>query len=183
MDNTRRQINVDAEITLREVTLEEVQPIFTTLVGEREYFSEWLPFVEYTNEIKDTIAFVESVIHGDANNLTCAIYYKNHFVGLVGLKDTDTANNKTEIGYWLSENYQKKGIMTRACRAMIDYAFDILGMNRVQLKAATGNIKSQQVAERLGFKREGIEREGELHSRGYVDLVVFGLLKSERKHI
>lgn len=177
----RRQLNVDAEIVLWEVTLDEVQPIFTTLVHERDYFSEWLPFVEYTKEVSDTVAFVESIIHGDPNNLTCGIYYKNHFVGLVGLKDTDIINNKTEIGYWLSGTYQKKGIMTRACQAMINYAFDELDMNRIQLKAATGNIKSQQVAERLGFKREGIEREGELHSRGYVDLVVFGLLKSERK--
>lgn len=177
----RRQLNVDAEIVLWEVTLNEVQPIFNTLVRERDYFSEWLPFVEYTNEIADTMEFVQSIIQGDPNNLTCGIYYKNHFVGLVGLKDTDTVNNKTEIGYWLSEGYQKKGIMTRACKAMIDYAFDVMNLNRVQLKAATENIKSQQVAERLGFKREGIEREGELHSRGYVDLVIFGLLKSERK--
>lgn len=177
----RRELKIDSEIILKEISLEEVQPIFTTLVRERDYFSEWLPFVEHTKEIADTEYFVESIMHGDRNNLTCAIYYQNHFVGLVGLKDTDTTNKKTEIGYWLSENYQKKGIMTRACQAVIDYAFDVLEMNRVQLKAATGNIKSRQVAERLGFKQEGIERDGELHSRGYVDLVVFSLLKSERK--
>lgn len=179
--STRRELQVDAEVLLREVTLDEVQPIFTTLIRERDYFSEWLPFVEHTKELSDTIDFVESIIHGNPHNLTCTIYYKNHFVGLVGLKDTDMINKKTEIGYWLSENYQKKGIMTRACQAVINYAFDVLDVNRIQIKAATGNLKSQQVAERLGFKREGIEREGEYHSRGYVDLVVFGLLKSERK--
>ncbi|NDV47729.1 N-acetyltransferase [Paludibacter sp. 221] len=177
----RRELIIDAQITLKEISLDEVQPIFTTLVRERNYFSEWLPFVEYTKEVSDTLMFVEQTIHGDPNNLTCAIYFENQFVGLVGLKDTDVSNNKTEIGYWLSEGFQKRGIMTRACRAIIEYAFDEMGMNRVQLKAATGNIKSQQVAERLGFKREGIEREGELHSRGYVDLVVFGVLKSEWK--
>ncbi len=176
---TRRSLPVDAEIQLLEITLEEVRPIFNTLVKERDYFSEWLPFVEYTKDLADTEAFVQQVLQGDPNNLTCAIYYKNHFVGLVGLKDTDMLNKKTEIGYWMSANYQKKGIMTRACKAMIAYAFEELGMNRIQLKAATGNIKSQQVAERLGFKREGIEREGELHSRGFLDLVVFGLLRSE----
>lgn len=176
----RRDLPIDAELHLWEVTLDEVQPIFETLVRERNYFSEWLPFVEQTKEPADTQAFVEQVISGDPNNLTCVIYYQNHFVGLVGLRDTDMVNKKTEIGYWLSESYQKKGIMTRACKAMIDYAFDVLEMNRVQLKAATGNIKSQMVAERLGFKREGIEREGELHTRGFVDLVIFSLLRNER---
>ena len=136
--------------------------------------------MEHTKNISDTLAAVEDLRGKDSNNLICAIYYQNQFVGLVGLKDADAANRKIEIGYWLSENYQKKGIMTRACHAMVDYAFDVLEINRVQLKAAAGNKKSQQVAERLGFKREGIERDGELHSCGYVDLIIFSLLKSER---
>jgi len=84
---------------------------------------------------------------------------------LVGLKDTDLINNKTEIGYWLSESFQHKGIITRSCKGLMDYAFKILGMNRVQLKAATENFKSQRVAERLGLSLEGIERDGELHDR------------------
>lgn len=178
---TKRELPVDAEIHLVEIGLDDVQAIFTTLVHERDYFSEWLPFVDYTQNMSDTQAFVEQVVYGDPNNLTCGIYYHNHFVGIVGLKDTDMANKKTEIGYWMSANYQKKGIMTRACKAVIDFAFDELGMNRIQLKAAAGNIKSQQVAERLGFKREGVEREGELHSRGFLDLIIFSLLRSERK--
>ena len=176
----RKELIVDTEIILKELSLEEVLPIFTTLDNSRDYFSEWLPFVEHTKQISDTLVAVENLMSKDSNNLTYAIYYQNQFVGLVGLKDADTANHKMEIGYWLSENHQKKGIMTRACRAMIDYAFDVLETNRVQLKTATGNKKSQQVAERLGFKQEGIERDGELHSRGYVDLIVFSLLKSER---
>lgn len=177
--NTKRELVIDSEITLREIGMEEVLPIFNTLIRERDYFSEWLPFVEKTREVADTIEFVEQIMHSDPHNLTCAIYYQQHFVGLVGLKDTDTINRKTEIGYWLSENYQKKGIMTRACRSVINYAFTELNMNRILLRAATGNKKSQLVAERLGFRQEGIEREGELHTRGYVDLVLYGVLRSE----
>ena len=63
---------------------------------------------------------------------------------------------------------------------MIDYIFDVMNLNRIQLKAANGNLKSQRVAERLGFLQEGIERDGELHNRGFVDLVVFSLLNSDR---
>jgi len=55
-----------------------------------------------------------------------------------------------------------------------------LKLNRIQLKVATSNRKSQQVAQRLGFIQEGIEREGELHNRGFVDLVVFSLLVTDR---
>ena len=88
-------------------------------------------------------------------------------------------NMKTEIGYWLSFDFQHKGIVTKCSKALIVYAFDELKMNRIQLKAGVGNIKSRAVAERLGFELEGIERDGELHSRGYIDLAVYSLLKKD----
>ena len=70
--------------------------------------------------------------------------------------------------------------MTLSGKVLINYIFDVMNLNRIQLKAATGNFKSQRVAERLGFMTEGIERDGELHNRGFVDLVVFSLLNSDR---
>ena len=68
----------------------------------------------------------------------------------------------------------------KAAAMNIDYVFDEMNFNRIQLKAATGNFKSQRVAKRLGFREEGIERESELHQRGFVDLIVYSLLKAER---
>lgn len=173
------KLYVDEEILLKEIDLDDVIAIFETIDAERDYLAEWLPFVELTREISFTHTFVENYLNAEIRDLTCAIYYKKRFVGLVGLKDTDYDNQKTEIGYWLSELFQHKGIITRSCKAIIDYSFNELKLNRIQLKAATGNIKSQAVAERLGFTLEGIERDGELHSRGFVDLVVFGLLKQD----
>ena len=69
-----------------------------------------------------------------------------------------------------------------SAKRLIQYAFDELQMNRIQLKAAIGNIKSQQIAIRLGFTYEGTERAGELHEHGFVDLMQFGLLP-ERKTV
>ena len=175
-----REIVVTGDIRLKEIGLIDVEAIFSTIDRERDYLHEWLPFVELSTEISFTQQFVENYLNSDRLDLTCAIYYQNTFVGIVGLKDTDPDNRKTEIGYWLSEPFQHKGIMTRSCKAMIDYVFDTMNLNRVQLKAATGNSKSQHVAERLGFTREGIERDGELLQRGFVDLVVYGLLKADR---
>jgi len=174
-----RELIVDEDIRLKEIGLEDVEAIFGTIDNERSYLGEWLPFVYLTNNIGFTRSFVVDYLNSDRINITCAIYYKDTFVGLVGLKDTDLANKKTEIGYWLSETFQHKGIITRSCKKLIDYAFEILGVNRVQLKAATENAKSSKVAERLGFGFEGIEHDGELHSRGFVDLKIFTLLKKD----
>ena len=173
------ELTVDQEITLNEIGLDDVEIIFNTIVAEREYLQEWLPFVEITQEISFTRQFVENYLETDRTDLTFVIRYCGKFVGIIGLKDTDLDNQKTEIGYWLSELFQHKGIITRSCKALINHIFDEMKLNRVQITVATENMKSQAVAERLGFTREGIQREGELHSRGFVDLVVYGLLKSD----
>lgn len=175
-----KELIINQEIRLKELGSEDVEAMFSIINSEREYMQEWLPFVDVTHQISDTEAFVDEYVNSGGKDPVFTIYFGNKLVGLIGFKDTDYDNRKTEIGYWLSEKYQHKGIVTRAARAMIDYAFDQLKLNRIQLKAATGNFKSQRVAERLGFTLEGTEREGELHQRGFVDLFVFGLLKADR---
>jgi ribosomal-protein-serine acetyltransferase len=176
------ELKVDEEIFLKEISLEDVEAIFNIIDSEREYMTKWLPFVELTQKVSFTRNFVKNYLNAEVKDLTCAIYYNQQFVGLIGLKDTDFDNLKTEIGYWLSESFQHKGIVTRSCRALINYSFYDLGLNRIQIKAASGNSKSLAIPERLGFKREGIERDGELQSRGFVDLVMFGLLKKDWKN-
>ncbi|MDO9152580.1 MAG: GNAT family protein [Paludibacter sp.] len=174
-----KQLIVDDEIILQEIGQDEVKPIFETIHAERKYLGEWLPFVDYTLELSDTQNFIDNLVVNETKDLTFAIYYHNKFVGLVGLKDPDYDNRKIEIGYWVAEQYQHKGIITNSCRKLIEYAFNELDFNRIQLKSATQNLKSQFVAKRLGFKKEGIERDGELHKRGYVDLIVYSLLKKD----
>ena len=176
----RREIFVDENIFLREIGLDDAEAIFNTIDSERDYLEEWLPFVELTNSITFTRQFIENYQLSDKLDVTFTIFFQNKFVGIIGLKETDLDNKKTEIGFWMSDKYQHKGIMTCACKALIDFAFDEMNLNRIQLKAASGNFKSQGIPDRLGFTREGIERDGELHNRGFVDLVVFGLLKADR---
>jgi len=83
---------------------------------------------------------------------------------------------------WLKENYQKRGIMTSSVRKMMHLAFEDLGINRIQIKCATGNIPSKNIPIRLGFTLEGIEREGELLSGNiFTDLEVYSMLKRDFK--
>jgi ribosomal-protein-serine acetyltransferase len=175
----KEKLIVNNEIYLKIVDENDVDAIFDTIDSERDYLGEWLPFVKYTQEQTDTVQFVDSLQRSPVKDLTFAIYAKGNFAGLIGLKDPDYDNKKVEIGYWLAYSYQHQGIITQSAKRLITFAFDDLGMNRIQLKAATENYKSQNVAKRLGFTFEGIERNGELHERGFVDLMQFGLLKKD----
>jgi len=175
--NFNLKIKVDDEIELKEIDRNDATLIFGIIDREREYLQTWLPFIEFTHDVSYTQQFVDNYVDSDRIDLTCGIYFHNQFVGLIGLKDTDTDNQKTEIGYWLSESFQGKGIVTRACKALIKFLFEKRGINRIQITVATENVKSKRIPERLGFHFEGIAREGELHERGFVDLAVYSLLK------
>jgi ribosomal-protein-serine acetyltransferase len=83
------------------------------------------------------------------------------------------------IGYWLSEHMRGRGVMSRAVRGLVDYGFGQLGLNRQVIAAATENQASRKVAERLGFRFEGIAREAEWIYGRKVDHAVYAMLASE----
>ncbi len=175
-------IPVDSEIELRQLKMEDVHDIFQTIDSQRVYLGEWLPFVEPTQKLEDTENFVKSVVNVTADQFeyVFTIRKEGAFAGLIGFKDTDKLNRKTEIGYWLSESCQKQGIITKSVEKLCDFAFNEQGMNRVQIKCAVGNIPSKKIPQRLGFILESIEREGELLANGnFTDLEVYSRLKKE----
>lgn len=171
-------IQVSDKIVLYPLSVDDIFRIFNTLNDEREYMREWLPFVDATREVEDTGNYVRYVLQTADKQFT--IYYNEQFVGLIGFKDTDTDNKKVEIGYWLSQYAQGKGIMTQSVSKLIEHAFGEMDMNRIQIKVAVGNHKSRRIPEKLGFQKEGIERDGELLVGDiFTDIAVYSLLKKE----
>jgi ribosomal-protein-serine acetyltransferase len=176
------QINIDNNIILRQLEKSDAPYIFHIIDSQREYLGKWLPFVEFTKAIEDSEAFVNSVTEAVDKTLDYVFSIRKHnsFIGLIGFKGTDKLNKKTEIGYWIAKNYQKQGIITRSVIRLCDFAFNNLGMNRVQIKCAIGNMPSNNIPKRLGFKFEGIERGGELLTGGvFTDLAVYSKLKND----
>ena len=153
-------LKIDTEIELKQLEQSDSRDIFKTIDSQREYLGKWLPFVEFTKEISDTEKFVDSVVNApeDKFEYVFAIRKQNKFIGLIGFKDTDKLNKKTEIGYWLSEKYQKQGIVTKSVESLCDFAFNKQGINRIQIKCAAENKPSIKIPQKLGFIFEGIER-------------------------
>ena len=176
-----RSIVVSNEILLERIEVRDAETIFTAIDHNRSHLGVWLPFVDTTKTVKDSEAFIQTVIlHRDESfNEVYTIWFKGDFAGIIGFHYTDRVNEKTEIGYWLVREMTGKGIVTRSCRALIGLAFEKMGMNRITIKCATGNSQSEKVANRLGFIFEGIERGGERYHDRFFDLKVFSLMKRE----
>jgi ribosomal-protein-serine acetyltransferase len=175
-------IQVNNEMHLEAITLSAAPVVFEAIARNREFLRKWLPFVDATQSVSDTELFIRSLVWQKENKKdeVFTIWYKLEFAGLIGFKDTDWVNHKTELGYWLIENMQGKGIITQCTTTLIKYAFKKLRMNRIQIKVANGNTRSAAVPNRLGFNFEGIEQQGEWLNGTYHDLQIFSLLKSDK---
>jgi ribosomal-protein-serine acetyltransferase len=175
-------IKIDNELHLREVQMTDASIIFQIIDNERNYLRKWLPFVDFTKTSDDTESFIKSVLDETNVNreIVCVILHNEQIAGLIGFKNFDRANHKIEIGYWLSESKQGKGLVTKACAKLVDLAFTTMALNRVQIRVGVNNIKSKAIPKRLGFKFEGIERAGEFLNGLYIDLEVYSMLKNDK---
>lgn len=183
MNTESIQLKVNEDIILRQVQMSDAQAIFTTINTQRDYLGKWLPFVEYTKTLADSEMFINAVLKESnyVENYVFVILYNNNFVGLIGFKGTDSINKRTEIGYWLKEQFQKKGIITKSLIKLLEFAFEKMNMHRIQIRCSVGNIPSKNIPKRLNFILEGIERDGELLSNGkYTDLEVYSKLRTEK---
>lgn len=175
-------IEARKNIFLKELEIEDAGHIFKAIDSQRVYLGEWLPFVEFTKTVKDSLDYVNSVVTmpEDCKEWQFAVFCGNDFAGLAGFKGTDRLNRKSEIGYWLREEFQGRGIMTDSVRALIRFGFSELDLNRIQIKCARNNVKSNKIPQRLGFTFEGIERDSEFVKDGvFRDANVWSLIKKD----
>lgn len=175
------KIKADKDIVLQKIRIKSAREIFECMDNSREFLREWLPFVDMTKTWKDTEKYIRSVHEGsDAHqNMGFEVRYKDKIVGLIGLKDIDLVNNKSEIGYWLTRDATGKGIMTQSCKALLQYVFRELKMNKIWIRCAVENVRSCNIPKQLGFTFEGTERQGEFLHGKYLDLKIYSLLKKE----
>jgi ribosomal-protein-serine acetyltransferase len=173
---------VDEDIVLKILEQKDAAAFYAVVDRNRDYLREWLPWVDGMKKAEDykPVISMWRKQFADEDGFQAGIYYKGEVVGMIGLHGIDRANRKTSIGYWLDSAHQGKGIMTRACSAVIDYVFDTLNLNRVEIRCGTGNQSSRAIPERLGFTHEGTIRAGEFLYDHYIDSEVYGLLKNER---
>jgi ribosomal-protein-serine acetyltransferase len=172
---------IDEDIELRLLQDRYAEELFALVDRNREYLREWFPWLDGVIKVEDERKFdkksLESFARGELLPLT--IWYQGKLAGIVSLMDINASSRQGEIGYWVSEDQQGKGLVTRACAAVISYGFNELGLNRTVIRVAVDNLPSRAVPERLGFTYEGTERQSEWHHDHFKDLAVYSLLADE----
>ena len=101
-------------------------------------------------------------------------------LGVVSLRVAERDPGLAAVGYWLRAGARGRGAATVAVQLVARWAFEALGVRRLELTTAPDNVASQRVAERAGFTREGVLRElTATRNDGRKDLVMFSLLPAD----
>jgi RimJ/RimL family protein N-acetyltransferase len=138
----------------------------------------WIPTVPRPYTEEDARAFVRGEVPGVGGE-QFAIAEDGQVVGSIGLGINERSQNG-HIGYWCARDARGRGLTTRALRLVCRYALEELQLQRLELITDPDNLASQRVAEKVGFRREGVLRSHLLHPDGRRrDSVMFSLLPGE----
>lgn len=174
---------IDKELYLAILEPRHAQELFQLLDNSRDHISKWLTFPNKTTSVEDSLTFIEKSLRrlSENNGYWAGIWYKGKMAGSIGFLYIDWDARKTEIGYWLGDEYLGMGLATKAAKAFINHSFEELDLRKVEINVASENGPSRAIPERLGFTKEGSIRNYEKVNGDYHDRILYGLLKDEWK--
>lgn len=168
---------LDDDVELRLLELRHASQYYR-LVSDNFERLYWLPAAP-TPESTERRLRAGLARFADGAGVDAGIWDHGVLSGFVGLFDVDYAFQSAEIGYWVDKDAEGRGLIARGARAMLKYAFEELGLHRVELRCAASNARSIAVAERLGFRLEGRLVKGDRIGGEWVDFLIYGLLDEE----
>jgi ribosomal-protein-serine acetyltransferase len=175
------RLKIDDDIELRSLAEKDAGKIYELV---RENYEHLRPFLQWVTEdysLETARNFVGQTQKALAENSsqTFGIFRYEKIVGIIGFVIFNWQSRRTEIGYWIDKNYEGKGVITQSCKVLINYAFEELGMNRIEIHCATENVRSRAIPERLNFKLEGILRQSEWRHTRFFDMAIYSMLAQE----
>ncbi len=127
-------------------------------------------------------------------------YYANHYknntgyywlmeclekgveIGVIGINNLSSIHKKAEIGFWSLSEFWGKGYTTEAGKAVLQFCFHQLQLNRIEATVETENPASIAAIQKLGLEHEGTFKEYEINNGKLIDLMMFAILKNSNKY-
>lgn len=174
-------ITINDKILLRTYEVADAQELFDAVNNSRKHLNPWLDWVSKTTKPEHSLQFIQNSFQWQNNQqaLALGIFENDKIIGGIGMHQWDQETKRAQIGYWISSGYEGKGIVSHSLVKFIEYLFDKIGLNKIEIHFLQANKRSAKVATRLGFKVEGIIRQSILRNGMPHDVIVAGLLRSE----
>ena len=172
---------IDDNLFLAPLEAEHAPALFEAVDNDRSHLAVFLPWVNNMRSVQDFSSYIKNceLLYRQQKEISFVIIHKKNLVGRIGLNHIDQQNKTAAIGYWLVKSAEGAGIISKSCKALIHSAFNAIGLNRIEIRVATHNKKSEAIPKRLGFIKEGVLRQAEIVNETYFDITVYALLKSD----
>ncbi|MEO8446573.1 MAG: GNAT family protein [bacterium] len=137
----------------------------------------------FPNNYVKTLSYVESV-QSSKTEIVFSIKNKKNdeAIGNASLQNINWVNRSGEIAMIIgNKKFWNKGIGTEVMALLIDYAFNVLNLNRISCGTPVSNKGGLSICEKNGMKKEGQLREVMFKNGAHVDVVLYSILLSEYK--
>ncbi len=174
----KEKINFD----LKPLNLSDIDELFALTIKNRNHLKRFLNWIKDDYSIMNTQKFITETLEKEIGGkmFSRKIIYNNKIIGMIGLNGINQ-DKSAEIGYWIDEDEQGRGIVSEATKRIVTQGFNELNLNRIGLRCAVINTKSCAIPARLGFKKEGVLRQSVLVENKFLDMEIWSILKEEWK--
>jgi len=175
----------DGSILLRPYRSSDAKAVHKAVRESLPELSVWLPWAHPDYSIEESRTWIalcaEMWAKGTEFNFAILGKQNGAFLGGCGLNQVDLANHFANLGYWVRSRYTRRGVATAAAQLVARFGFKELKLKRIELGAATDNLASQRVAEKLGATRLGIQIAQMVFRDKVYDRVIFSLNRKDFK--
>ena len=173
-------------IVLKSHTLKVAPRIFRNVDKDRKRLRVFLPWVDKMRTLQDEITYIQMTQEAWAKRtfFDFGIYRlsDSKHMGNCGVHNIAWEHNRCELGYWILEKFEGKGYVREAVSILESTLFG-LGMNRIEIRCSSRNVRSASIPKRLGYCQEGALAQEMMENGKYRDTLIFAKLKSEYRRM
>lgn len=174
------QILHTERLTLRRFTIEDAQAMFDTWANDERVtrYLTWSP--HQSPELTKQLLACWCAAYENLNTYNWVMELEGKIIGNISVVLINEQSEYAELGYCMGYDYWNRGLMPEAAKAVIDYLFAEVGLNRISLSHAVKNPASGRVAQKCGLTYEGTKREYFKTLTGeYLDISEYGILRRD----
>ncbi|AYZ14600.1 GNAT family N-acetyltransferase [Chryseobacterium arthrosphaerae] len=160
--------------------LEEKDIPFITEYLQHRIYSDLTSNIPYPYTENDAIFWLKMSKEAFENKSGYTFGIRNkeeELIGAIGLHDRD--DDKAELGYWIGIPYWNKGYVTEAARAIVDFGFKELGLNKIYATHFFHNPASGKIMEKIGMEKEAVLKQHAKKDEEYFDLAMYSIFRNK----
>ena len=174
-------MKLDGGVELELVSPYNADEIYALVDANRDYLAEYLTWVDETKGPEEVLASTRRSLETFAamKGVAYVIKVDGAIAGRISMWLSEERASVYEIGYWIAEAASGRGVMTRCVDELVRIGIENLNAEKFEIVCVVGNIASNRVAQKAGFRLEGTRRRSQIVRGVAYDMNRYGLLRGE----